>query len=128
MSEVPAAARYKEIIAAATGAAERMREHEREKSARLAPEVAAAEQRIAAAAESRDEVREEVDKAWKEAMSALWNERWMRVTPIPAPDRRVAPGRAETLIASVREARDALLRSLGRSRWSPSLRRGRTPE
>ncbi|MFR9730929.1 hypothetical protein ACL03H_17020 [Saccharopolyspora sp. MS10] len=128
MSEVPAAARYKEIIAAASGAAERMREHEREKSARLAPEVAAAEQRIAAAAESRDAVRAKVDQTWKEAMAALWNERWMRVTPIPDPDRRVAAGRAETLIASVQEACDALQRSLGRSRWSPSLRRSRNPE
>lgn len=128
MSEVPASARYKELIATATSAAERMREHEREKSARLAQEVSAASVRIEEAAEVRDEVVDEVEKRWKHAMQALWDERWMRVTPMPAPDRRVAPGRAEDLIASVQSAYLMLRRSLEKSRWSPSLRRGKNPE
>ena len=128
MSEVPASARYKEIIATATGAAERMREHEREKSARLAQEVAVAEQRIAAAAEARDEVVAGVELRWKHAMEALWDERWMRVTPMPHPDHRVAPGRAADLIASVQSAYLVLRRSLEKSRWSPSRRRGKPPE
>lgn len=123
--QVPASSRYKEIIATATGAAEKMREHEGEKAAQLAKEVASADERIAAAEQQRDEVADGAELRWNHAMEALWDERWMRVTPMPQPDHRAQPGRAADLIALMQSAYLGLRRSLEKSRWTPTLRRGK---
>lgn len=127
-SEVPAAARYKEIVAAATTAAEKMREHEREKASRLAAELAGAEERIAEAEQQRDEVVRGVHKRWNMAMEALWDERWMQVTTMPDPDARAAPGAADELISQVQSAFLHLRKALEKPRWSPSLRRNRSAD
>lgn len=126
--DVPAAAGYKQIIATATGAGEKMREHEREKAARLSAEVAAADERIAEAEEQRDEVVRGVHRRWNLAMEALWDERWMQVTTVPEADHRAVPGTAEQLISHVQSAYLRLRKALEKPRWSSSLRRNRPVE
>lgn len=124
MSEFPsgepeqAAARYKEITAIATGAVDRMHEHERKKVARLEDDVAAGHERIAEAEQREADVAEGVRLRWDGAMEALWNERWMRVTRMPKPDPAAPHATPEESIRAVQTAYLALRDALGKPRWS----------
>jgi hypothetical protein len=125
---VPAAVRYKEITAVAVDAAERMRRHEADKADRLTDEVAAGQERIAAAEEQKAQVAEGVRVRWSAAMEALWDERWMRVTPMPDADLSAAPATPEESIRAVQGAFLELHEALGKARWSAGSmlpRRGR---
>lgn len=99
-----ATARYKELTALATAAVDRVREHERERAARLEDDLAASAERIAEAEREREKVADGVRIRWNAAMEALWNERWMRVTSRPGPDSSAPAEPAEEGIRRVQSA------------------------
>jgi hypothetical protein len=102
--ETPAAIRYKELVALADAAAQRLRRHEDDRVAQLGDEVAAGHERIEQAEAQLEQVRDGVRKRWDEAMEELFNERWMRVTPMPEPDLSAEPDTPERPIRSVQNA------------------------
>ncbi|RCW43650.1 hypothetical protein DFQ14_106128 [Halopolyspora algeriensis] len=124
MSEDPsgrppgAVERYKEITATATDAVERMHELERKRAEQLEDEVVAGRERIAEAEQQEERVAEGVRSRWNAAMEALWDERWMRVTSIPAPDPSAPAATPEESLRSVQDASLELHEALGKPRWS----------
>lgn len=102
--QVPAAVRYKELMALADAAAQRLRRHESERVEELTGEVATGQKRIEQAEAQREQVRDGVRRRWDEAMEELWEERWMRVTPMPEPDLSAEPATPEGPIRSVQNA------------------------
>lgn len=114
--EIPAALRYKEIMALADDAAQRLRRHEADRVDELTGEVAAGHQRIERAEQQQEQVREGVRKRWDSAMEDLWEERWMRVTPMPEPDLSAEPAGPEEPIRSVQNAYLRLREALSRRR------------
>ena len=102
--QVPAAVRYKELMALADAAAQRLRRHESERVEELTGEVATGQKRIEQAEAQREQVRDGVRRRWDEAMEELWEERWMRVTPMPEPDLSAEPATPEDPIRSVQNA------------------------
>lgn len=102
--QVPAAVRYKELMALADAAAQRLRRHESERVEELTGEVASGQKRIEQAEAQREQVRDGVRRRWDEAMEELWEERWMRVTPMPEPDLSAEPATPEDPIRSVQNA------------------------
>lgn len=119
--EVPPAMRYKEIADAATAAAKRMTRYEADQVERLQEELPAVRQRVAEAEARRDEIVEAAQRRWRTAMEALWNERWMRVTPFPEPDGSAAP--TDRAIKEMQSAYFELHEAVTRSRsWWPASR------
>lgn len=114
--EIPAAVRYKEIMALADDAAQRLRRHEADRVDELTGEVATGQQRIERAEQQQEQVREGVRKRWDSAMEDLWEERWMRVTPMPGPDPAAEPATPEEPIRSVQNAYLQLREALSRRR------------
>lgn len=122
------AARYKEITAIATGAAKEMRDFERKKATELEELVASGRERTDEADRQRDWVVEEVEERWNEAMKALFEERWMRVTPMPSADRSAAPTDAQTSVNSVQKAYFDLYQAIKAPRLSMLRKRGGSPD
>lgn len=114
----PAVIRYKEITDIAVAAAQRLREHETAKAARLEEEIAEARARAEKAEEQYERVTTEADRLWNMAMSALWDERWMRVTPKPDPVASARPEPPKTSIARMEAAYNELSRALAKQRWT----------
>ena len=129
-TSVPAAVRYKEIAATAASAADRMRKIESDRIAELSGEVAAGRERIEEAERQRAEVEESVRERWDAAREALWDERWMRVPPMPEPDTSASAATPEESLRLVRAAYRDLYDALGKRRWSGAFksRRGRQDE
>lgn len=121
---VPAAVRYKEITSVATSAAKRMREREREKAAELQELVASGRERLEEADRVHDWTVAEVRSRWDAAMEALFEERWMKVTPLPKGSPSAAPAEAETLVNSVQRAFHELYQAVKAPRWSLRKQRG----
>jgi hypothetical protein len=88
---VPPALRYKEIADTATTAAKRMHRYEAEQVERLQEELPTVQQRVTEAEARRDEIIEAAQHRWHTAMEALWDERWMQVTPFPEPEGSAMP-------------------------------------
>ncbi|SDK45256.1 hypothetical protein SAMN04487820_10840 [Actinopolyspora mzabensis] len=110
--------RYKEIVALATGSAERLQELERDRVERLERELAGERDLVEQAEQQQEEVEEGVRLRWNAAMEALWEERWLRVTQLPAPDTTAEPAGAEDAIRSVQRAYLDLYEELEQGRWS----------
>lgn len=127
---VPAAVRYKEIAATAASAADRMRKLEGDRIAELSGEVAAGRERIEEAERQRTEVEESVRERWDATREALWDERWMRVPPMPEPDTSAPAATPEESLRAVRAAYRDLYDALGKRRWTDAfkIRRGRQDE
>lgn len=120
--------RYKELTAMATDAVDRTHELERKRAEQLEDEIAAGRERVAEAERQEERVAEGVRWRWSAAMEALWNERWMRVTSMPAPDPSAPDVAPEEALRSVQEAYLKLHEALGKSRWpaKPSLPKRRS--
>lgn len=112
------AVRYRELTALATSAVDRVREHERERAARLEDGLAASAERITAAEQAQQKVVDGVRIRWNAAMEALWSERWMRVTARPDPDMSAPAARAEECIRRVQAAYLELHAAVDRRSWS----------
>jgi hypothetical protein len=119
--QIPASVRYKEITALATTAAQQLRKHERERAGELGEAVAAGRQRREAADEQREQVVEDVRKRWNAAMEAVWDERWMKVKPMPDPDRAAPPATPDESRRDVQDAFMALYNSLDKPRFGANL-------
>lgn len=126
-TRMPPALLYKEIAATATAAAKRMHRHEAEEVERLQEELPAARQRVTDAEARRDEILDAARRRWRTAMEALWDERWMQVTPFPEPDSSAAP--TDRAIKRMQAAYFELHEALTRSRsWLPAAGRNRHGE
>lgn len=75
--------RYKEIIGGATDAVESLRTRDRDRATELAEAVLEAGERAAKASEQEQRIRRLAERRWQSATKALWNERWLAVTPFP---------------------------------------------
>ncbi|SDO97894.1 hypothetical protein SAMN04487905_101317 [Actinopolyspora xinjiangensis] len=113
-----AAERYKEIVALATDSVDRLHELERDRIERLERELAGERERVERAEQQREQVEEGVRLRWNAALEALWEERWLRVTQLPAPDTTAEPAGAEEAIRSVQRAYLDLYEALDQGRWS----------
>ncbi len=81
--------RYKEITGLATEAVERMRQQDRERAAELERELVESQGWMAQIAEQERVVQLGARLHWEAAVKALWNERWLEMTPMPTPNRSV---------------------------------------
>jgi hypothetical protein len=81
--------RYKELAGLATEAVDRMRRRDADRVAELDQALRDSQQRMALVAEQERVVRMGVRLHWEAAVEALWDERWMSVSPLPAPDESV---------------------------------------
>ncbi|RKT52373.1 hypothetical protein [Saccharothrix australiensis] len=88
---VSAVERYKEVVALADQSVNRMRERDRERIAELVERLAASQDRVAALIEQEELTRFGVRLLWDAAVEALWEERWMRMPPLPEPEESVPP-------------------------------------
>ncbi len=81
--------RYKEVIGSAGEAIAAMRAHDEERVADLVAGLAESQDRMAEVIEREKVVRLGVALHWESAVEALWEERWMKMRPMPKPDERV---------------------------------------
>ncbi|MEU5694889.1 hypothetical protein [Actinosynnema sp. NPDC020468] len=87
--EVSAVERYKEIVALAAESYERMRDNDRRRVAELLRRLAETQELMARVIEQERDVRIGVSVVWDQAVEALWDERWLEMKPMPAPDESV---------------------------------------
>lgn len=113
---IPAAVRYREIMALADSAAAQLRRQEADRVDELTAEVATGQERIERSETQLEQVREGVRKRWDSAMEELWEERWMRVTPMPEPDPSAEPAAPEEPIRAVQSAYLQLREALSKRR------------
>lgn len=113
---IPAAVRYREIMALADSAAAQLRRQEADRVDELTAEVATGQERIERSETQLEQVREGVRKRWDSAMEELWEERWMRVTPMPEPDPSAEPATPEEPIRAVQGAYLQLRAALSKRR------------
>ncbi|MEO6084370.1 MAG: hypothetical protein ABIQ18_14820 [Umezawaea sp.] len=83
--------RYKEIIGGAAEAVAAMRARDEARVAELVARLAESQERMARAVEHAKVVRLGAALHWESAVEALWDERWMSMSPMPKPDERVPP-------------------------------------
>jgi hypothetical protein len=81
--------RYKEILATATEAHDRMRGHDAERTRELIGGLIESQERMARVLQEEKVVRLGVELHWEKVTEALWEERWMRGKPRPAPNTAV---------------------------------------
>ncbi|ASO22802.1 hypothetical protein FHR81_005133 [Actinoalloteichus hoggarensis] len=77
--------RYKELCGTATGALAAMRAHDQRLAAELHEAVAEARDDVLRAAERERVTRLVVRLRWEAAVEALWDQRWLTMTPLPRP-------------------------------------------
>ncbi|QUH00008.1 hypothetical protein HUO13_03550 [Saccharopolyspora erythraea] len=116
--QVPASVRYKELSAAATTAAQRMRRHEQDKAAELEESVTRGNSRKEEADQQREQVEKDVRTRWTLALEALWDERWLKVSSLPDPDLSAPPATPEESRRAVQDAFLELHDALDKPRWS----------
>lgn len=83
--------RYKDIVRQVDESVRRMRERDRERVRELAAWLVESQERLAGAIE-RERVAWGLARVhWEALGELLWDERWMQITPLPAPDESVPP-------------------------------------
>jgi len=100
--------RYKEVVALAGESVRRMRERDRERVAELLARLAASQDRVADLLEQEKMARVGVRLLWEAAVEALWEERWMRMKPVPEPDESVPPRDQDDYLIAMDTAYQAL--------------------
>ncbi|WP_309111877.1 hypothetical protein [Saccharothrix sp.] len=88
---VSAVERYKEIVAVAGEAVRRMREVDHQRVKEALDRLVASQDRMAEAVEQEMLTRVGVTLLWESALDLLWDERWLTMKPLPAPDESVPP-------------------------------------
>jgi hypothetical protein len=111
-----AAERYRELTALATAAGKEMRKHEREAAEKLGERVATGNQRKEESEQVRDELVAEVKQRWTAAMQVVWDERWLRSSGIPTPDRSAPDATPSESRLAVHEAFEALRDAIAKPR------------
>ncbi|HEX4224893.1 MAG TPA: hypothetical protein VHZ97_21170 [Pseudonocardiaceae bacterium] len=77
--------RYKDVAGLNTEATERMREADRALVEKLEQQLGAAERALAEVSERERVARMGVELHWEAAMEELWDERWLKLEPMPLP-------------------------------------------
>ncbi|NUT48052.1 MAG: hypothetical protein HOV94_12195 [Saccharothrix sp.] len=88
---VSAVERYREVVALAGEAVERMRATDRARVRQLLERLAESQDRMAEAIDQEKLVRQVVDEHWEDVVRLLWDERWFTMKTKPAPDEAVPP-------------------------------------
>lgn len=84
--------RYKELIGTIGDAVESMRGQDQERVADLVARLSESQDRMADIIDREKVVKLGAQLHWESAVEALWDERWMRVSPMPKADES-APAR-----------------------------------
>ncbi|GGM75179.1 hypothetical protein GCM10012275_52350 [Longimycelium tulufanense] len=93
-----AAQRYKEITGRVAELVERERQRDRERATELERAVARSRQELLHAGERERLVRVIAGAQWESAVAALWEQRWMKIKPLPRIED-LAPQRAAEVAA-----------------------------
>ncbi|MGM1064255.1 hypothetical protein [Saccharothrix sp. Mg75] len=109
---VSAVERYKELIGLAGESVDRMRAHDRVRARELLDRLAASQERVVEVIEREKLVRAVVRVHWEAVVELLWEERWMTMTPVPAPDESVPPRPQHEYDEAMDRAFEALEESL----------------
>lgn len=88
---VSAVERYKEIVALAGESVRRMREVDERRVKEALDRLVASQDRMAEAVEQEMLTRVGVTLLWESALDLLWDERWLTMKPLPAPQESVPP-------------------------------------
>ncbi|MFT7839461.1 hypothetical protein Q5530_25230 [Saccharothrix sp. BKS2] len=83
--------RYKEIARQVDQSLDRMREHDRERVRLMVGWLIASQERMAEVIGQERVTRGLARVHWEAVVELLWEERWMKITPMPAPDESVPP-------------------------------------
>lgn len=81
-----AAERYKQITGRVAELVERAARADRERAVVLEQEIEQAWHRLVEASERERVVRVIAETQWEAAIAALWDERWLKVRPLPRPE------------------------------------------
>ncbi|GAA3459975.1 hypothetical protein ACFFSW_12065 [Saccharothrix longispora] len=111
---VSAVERYKELVGLAAESVDRVRARDRDRVRELIAGLAASQERVVEVIEREKLVRAVVRVHWEAVVELLWEERWMTMTPVPAPDESVPPRPQEEYDAAMNRAFEALEESLQR--------------
>lgn len=114
---------YKEVILGLTAAADALRERDRERVAALEQRLVELEEALAAAQERARTSQEQATSRWAKALDALWSEAWLKMRPLPRPDRWADPAELDELDAAVVRCADELHDALHK-RWLRGPRTG----
>ncbi len=110
-------ARYKEIVAGVTAAAEALRDRDRATAADLSRQLVGLGADMLRAGDRATLSRIGVEQHWESAMEVLWVESWMTLCPRPGPDPRADPADLADLDAAVEVAAAALREAVRRRRF-----------
>lgn len=110
-------ARYKEIVAGITAAAEELRDADRARSVELARRLVELDAEMLRAGDRAALSRLGVELHWESAMEVLWVESWMTLRPRPGPDRRADPADLTELDTAVEDAAAALREAVRKRRF-----------
>ncbi|MFD9734436.1 hypothetical protein [Umezawaea sp. NPDC059074] len=116
--------RYKEIIGTAGDAIAAMRAKDDERVADLVARLAESQDRMAEVIDREKVVKLGAALHWEQAVEALWDERWMAMSPMPRPDERV-PARDQR---EYNTAMDVAFQALEESLQKRTLLRRKTKE
>jgi hypothetical protein len=83
--------RYKEIIGTASESDAKMRAHDEARVADLVAKLTESQDRMAEVIERERVVKLGVALHWESAVEALWDERWLKMSPVPPGEESVPP-------------------------------------
>jgi hypothetical protein len=115
--QIPAAQRYKDVVADLAAAAEDLRERDRRRARELERELVDLDAETIRAGERAALSLITAEIAWDDALDALWQESWMTLRPRPAPDRSADPARLDALDVEVEKAAAELKDATRRRLW-----------
>lgn len=116
-AEVPAAQRYKDVIADLSAAADGLRERDRQRSAELARRLVDLDTDMARTGDRVTLTLIGAEMAWENALDALWQESWMTLRRRPAADPSAASTRLDDLDLEVEQAAAELHDAVRRRFW-----------
>lgn len=123
VSEPSATRRYKEVVAGLAGAAEALRERDRQRAAGLARELVDLDAAMVRAERRATLSRIGIELHWEAALDVLWEESWLTLRPRPEPDPQADPRDLDALDAAVEERSAAVAQAARRRTFGLPRRR-----
>jgi hypothetical protein len=114
--EMPAAQRYKDVVAGLSAAADGLRERDRQRVAELARRLVDLDAEMARTGDRATLSLVGAEMAWENALDALWQESWMTLRRRPAADPSAAT-RLDDLDLEVEQAAAELHDAVRRRFW-----------
>jgi len=112
----PYARKYKDCTAELTARADRLRERDRERAVELGKRLVELAEAMERAGSRAALSRFVAELQWEAALEGLWDERWLRLRPRPAPDTDADPARLDEFDDALVRRADELHAALRRSR------------